>query len=330
MTGKDPSVPVCRLCCSLPGLVLLAALLEGCSAPPPTPLRVASNVWPGYEPLYLARSLGYYPDDSVRLVELSSSTGVLHELRNATIDAAALTLDEALSLVEDGYAVRIVLVMDISNGADVLLAHPDIKGLKDLHGRRVGVEDSAVGALLLESALEAAGLDVTDIQPVHITVDRHQEAYERGQVAAVVTFEPTRSRLLAEGARVLFDSSRIPGRIIDVLVVRNGLEAQHQEQLRELIAGYFRALDYLREHPGDAAKRMQPRLRLRPTEILKSFHGMQQPDVTENRHLLSGHPAPLDSRTAELAGFMYRHQLLRQEIEISGLATARYLPTVSP
>ena len=330
MTGKDPSVSVCRLCCSLPGLVLLAALLGGCSTPPPTPLRVASNVWSGYEPLYLARSLGYYPEGSIRLLELSSATQVLHELRNATIDAAALTLDEALTLVADGYAVKLVLVMDVSNGADVLLAHPEITDLKALRGKRVGVEDTAVGALLLESALDAAGLDVTDIQPVHVTVDQHQRVYEQGQVAALVTFEPIRSRLLAEGARVLFDSSRIPGRIIDVLVVREGLEEQQQAQLRVLIRGYFRALDYQHQHPVDAAGRMQARLRLKPAEILKSYHGLKQPDAAENRRLLTGHPAPLDSRAAELAGFMYRHRLLRREIEISGLATARYLPAQIP
>lgn len=321
---------VYRLICSLFGLLLLVALLTGCGQPPVQPLRVASNVWPGYEPLYLARSLGYYPEGSIRLLELSSATQVLHELRNATIDVAALTLDEALSLVAEDYSIRVALVLDISNGADALLAQPDIPNLKALRGKRVGVEDTAVGALMLASALDTAGLEVSDIQPVHLTADEHQRAYEQGQVAAVVTFEPTRSRLLAEGARVLFDSSQIPGRIIDVLVVRAGLEAQHQEQLRALIAGYFHALDYQREHPLDAAERMRPRLRLEPAEILKSYDGLQQPDVSENRRLLSGHPAPLDSRAAALAGFMYRHGLLRREIEISSLATAGYLPAVRP
>jgi len=311
-------------------LLLPFAVLSGCAEPPPAPLLVASNVWTGYEPLYLARSLGYYPEGSVRLVELSSTTSVLHEMRNATVDVAALTLDEALGLVADGYAIEIVLVMDVSNGADALLAHPEITGLKDLRGRRVGVEDTAVGALLLESALESAGLDVTDIQPVHLAAGHHQQAYEQDQVAAVVTFEPTRSRLLAEGARVLFDSSRIPGRIIDVLVVREGLAAVHQEQLRALIRAYFRALDYLRKHPGDAARRMQARLRLAPSEILNSLHGLEQPDLAANRGLLTGRPAPLDTRAAELAGFLYRHRLLPREIGISGLASPRYLPPVPP
>jgi hypothetical protein len=40
--------------------LLLGLLLAGCDITPPTELRIATNIWPGYELFYLARELGYY------------------------------------------------------------------------------------------------------------------------------------------------------------------------------------------------------------------------------------------------------------------------------
>jgi len=45
-------------------------------------------------------------------------------------------------------------------------------------------------------------------------------AFKKRQVDAIVTFEPVKSELLSSGANILFDSHQIPGRIVDVLVVR--------------------------------------------------------------------------------------------------------------
>ena len=65
-----------------------------------SPILLGTNVWPGYEPLYLARSLGYWDDSSVKLVEYSSASQVIRAFRNDAIHIAALTLDEVLLLKE--------------------------------------------------------------------------------------------------------------------------------------------------------------------------------------------------------------------------------------
>ncbi len=167
-----------------------------------------------------------------------------------------------------------------------------------------------MGALLLESALQAGGLGLADITPVPLTADQHLPAWERGAVEALVTFEPMRSRLLEAGGHVLFDSRRIPGRIIDVLVIRRDRLPGHEEQLRSLVSAYFRALAYQHAQPARAARLMQPRLRLKQEEILAAFQGLRQPDAGANRRWLSGDPPLLERRARTLARFMAGHGLL--------------------
>lgn len=307
-------------------ILLLAAIVSGCLHAPAPPLRVGTNQWPGYEPLYLARDLGALGDSGIRLVEFTSSTDVMHALRNKTLEAAALTLDEVLTLLQDDIALDVILVMDQSNGADALVARPDIERLEDLRGRRVAVENTAVGALVLDAALREAGLTAGDIDIVPTTVDEHFDAYRNGRVDAVVTFDPVRSRLLSAGATLLFDSSRIPGRVVDVLVVRRDIAGSYDGALRTLLKGHFLALDYLKRHPRDAARRMAPRVGLSPDELLTTYDLIMLPGPAENRRLLDGSPPPMHDAARKLVRLMIRQGLLKRPVDPARLFDARWLP----
>ncbi len=134
-------------------IALLAQVVIACGEAPQTPMRIGTNVWPGYEPLYLARDLTYIDERFVRLVEYSSASQVIRAYRNGAIDAAALTLDEVLLLAQDELEPRVVLVMDVSHGGDVILGQAGLQDMRDLKGKRVGFEDTALGAYVLARAL---------------------------------------------------------------------------------------------------------------------------------------------------------------------------------
>jgi len=305
------------------GLALLAA---SCVTAPEPPLRVATNVWPGYESLYLARSLGLYDNSPIRLVEMNSASEVSHALRHGAVEAAAVTLDEALTLMQDGVGLRVVLVMDVSNGADVVLARPGIASLKGLKGKRVGVEDGAVGAVMLDAALHAAELSGKDIHLVPLTVDEHLAAWRNNKVDALVTFEPVRTELMQQGAVDVFNSSQIPGRIVDVLVVRASLIEQHRSALKKLISGHFLALNTLATHPQEAATRMAPRLGIEPALVLKQFSLLKLPDLKQNLVWLGGATPTISGAARTLSDLMLQDKLLHQSVAVSELAEPTLLP----
>lgn len=314
-------------------ILLLATVLPGlagCTPAPPEPLRVGINIWPGYEPLYLARELGYYADTPLHLVEYASDTQALRALRNAAIDAAALTLDELLQLRAEGLDLRVVAVLDFSNGADVVLARAHVRKLADMRGRRVGVENTAVGAYVLTRVLQAAGLTQTDIRVVSLELGEHEQAFKSGKVDVVVTSEPWRSRLLTQGAHQLWDSSLIPGEIVDVLAVRRDRLKEHAETVTALLYGWFRALDYVKTQPQDAAKRMGQREGLDANQFLAALSRLQLPDLEQNRQLLAGKPPGLVATSRQLMMVMLQHQLLPKPVPVTNLVAARPILDLKP
>ena len=297
---------------SITAIVLLLGLV-GCINEM-LPLRVGTNIWPGYENLYLARSLGYYKNSPTRLVEYPSSLEVLRAWRNAELEVAALTLDEVFSLAETQPDIRVVLVTDVSNGADVILAKREIHSLQALKGRRVGVEAEALGSFVLTRALEGVGMSPEDVQVISLEVSEHERAFRQGTVDAVVTFEPVRSNLLAAGARLLFDSTKIPGEIVDVLAVHQDLLTTRAASLQALVDNWFRALDYLQKRPQDAARRIAPRTGITPQQFLKSLEGLRIPDIQENQKLLGKTHASLLNRARRLAKVMLEKKLLHTAV----------------
>lgn len=266
--------------------LLCLVLLLSCAREPAPVFRVGTNVWPGYECLYLARELGYYDGKPIKLVEYSSSSEVLRDFRNGVIEAAALTMDEALILKDQGHDPAVVLVLDTSNGADAIVARPGIGSLSELSGRRVGVESTALGAFVLMRALQKSGLKTSDIETVPIEFSEHESAFLKGRVDAVVTFEPVRTRLVSKGAKTLFDSTQIPDEIIDVLVVRKDSVDGNLDTLKTLANGWFRALSFLGQDPRAASLMASARVGLAPEEFLLSLNGIRIPLMEDNRSLL--------------------------------------------
>lgn len=291
-------------------LLPLILVLQSCSETVTPPLRLGTNVWPGYEPLYLARQLGHIDSKEVRLIEYPSASEVIRAFRNHALDAATLTLDEALLLQQDGIPVSVILVMDISHGGDVIMARSEIADMSALKGKRIAVESGALGAYVISRALEIHGMQLADIDVKHLEVSAHEAAYRNDEVDAAVTFEPVRTQLLNQGAHEIFSSREMPGEIVDVLVVHNDLLEQQKTRLNKLLSGWFKALDELQQNPDSSALILSQRLKVTPAEVLLGYEGLKLPSQEENRKLLAP-TGSLHNTIERLSATMQQHGLLR-------------------
>lgn len=295
-------------------LLLMVLTISGCGQPQ-TPIRLGTNVWPGYEPLYLAQEIGQLDNGKIRLIGYPSASEVIRAFRNRSLEAASLTLDEALLLLDKGLPIKVVLVHDVSHGADAILARPDIRQISDLRGKTVAVESSALGAYVITRALQQSNLGLEAIQIKHLDVSHHEAAYKAGRVDAVVTFEPFNTRLKELGAQEIFTSRELPGEIIDVLVVHEDIFKTRLDDLRHLTRSWFAALEYIDAEPQKAAAIMGRRLKVSDEEVLASYQGIELPTLEQNVAMLDDGLAAL----RKLAVIMSEHELVSHDLELEQL-----------
>ena len=300
--------------------------LSACQRPEPL-VRVAGITWVGYAPLFLARELGYLNHTRVRLLELSSNSASLMALASGQVEAAALTLDEVLVAREGQVDLQVIMVFDESAGADVVMARPEITRLAQLRGRRIAVESTANGALMLSRTLEAAGLRPGDVVQVPIAGPAQVGSYAQKEVDAVISFEPFASQLTKLGAVRLLDSRRFPGAIVDVLAARSSALANSPVQFGHLLAGYFQALAMLQKSPAQAADLMAPALGISATELLAALQGVHMMTLADNRRLLGGTSPGLGLMAQSVSALMLRSGLLGASPSLDTLTDARFLPS---
>ena len=324
----DQSDPAAALASRQRRLCLATALMPllgsaGCA--PVKPLVLAGRPWPGYEPMFLARTLGYLPKQ-VTLLEPPSRAALIESLHQGRADGVMLTLDQILELRDQGVDLEIVLVFDVSKGADVLLGRPGMRDLLALRGRRIGLIDSALGTLMLAMVLEKSGLKMGDITLKRIVFEEHEAVWDRGEIDALLTYEPVAGRLKRRGASLLLSTRELPDTIIDVLAVRPEVARNHASTLRATLAGHFKAVRYLRQNPWDAAYRVAPRLNVSAEEMIASLRGLELPDLVGNRRYLSGDNGELLRVTQRLSPIMQQAKLITRPVDTRQLFSSAYLP----
>ena len=215
--------------------LLAASLLLGAVCPTPARAALPSftigwSVYAGWNPyFYMERSgiLGYWArkygvDIKVQRFDYAAS---LDAFVSKNIDACTMTNMEALDMpAAAGVDSSVIIVGDYSNGNDAVLARNGLT-LAQLPGHPILLVQKTVSEYLLQRAMELNGLgSQIDRLKLYNTSDSDIVGAFLGdrsnQVA--VTWKPLVSEILAQDHSVkeLFNSSQIPGEILDLLVVR--------------------------------------------------------------------------------------------------------------
>lgn len=297
--------------------------LPGCSRS--NPLRIAGHPWPGYEPLFYAKSQGLLPA-GLELLEMPTIKASIDALKEGRADGAMLTLDEALVLQARGMALEVVLVFDVSKGADVLLARKVLPGLAQLRGKIIGLEPSTLGELMLAMILEKAGLSRADITTQYIAFEDQEAAWATSNMDALITYEPVAGRLAAGSAHRLLTTRQMSDTIFDVLAIKKNAALSHAGALRQTLRAHFQALEQLRRNPWDTAYRMAPHLGISAEERINALRGLELPDLVANRSYLAHKDGRMMDVARRLSRIMLDAGTLPAPAVVESLFNDAYLP----
>lgn len=244
-------------------------------APYDPPLRIALIRWPPFEYFHLAQEKGFFAEEGVevRLIEFVAVNDTQRAFEHDKIDGGTFSLLQVLQSRDQlARKLQIPLVIDFSDGADIVMARPGIADMEALRGKRVGVTLSPLDIYFLARSLELYGMTLADVTPVYVRTADMSQALSSGKVDAVTAYPPNSTEIEAKGiARSIFDSSRMPGEIIDVLALDKAVIENRPEDVAALIRAFYRAVEYARREPDEAMRIMAERERVDPEDFRKSL-----------------------------------------------------------
>jgi NitT/TauT family transport system substrate-binding protein len=156
----------------------------------------------------------------IKVVQVNDYVESLNQFSAGKVDAVTSTTMDALTVpAAGGRDSTVLMIGDYSNGNDgVILKGSD--RLADIKGRSVNLVENSVSHYLLARALEKAGLKLPDVTTVNTSDADIVAAFGVPKTTALVTWNPQLSEVKKmPGAHEVFDSSQIPGEILDTLIV---------------------------------------------------------------------------------------------------------------
>lgn len=240
--------------------IACAALAAGVSATAQAgTLEIGHTTWVGYGTLYLARDLGYFKEQGldVKLTTIEEAAMYMAAQASGQLSGSASTLDEVLKYRNKDFCFKAVAALDESYGGDGVLVGNDVNSFSDLKGRSVAVNEGSVSQFWLSYLLKQQGMKMSDLDIQNMTADDAATAFIAGRIPAAVTWEPHLSMVRAKGeGKVLVDSSKTPGVIVDVVALSCDVIDKQPDDVKALVTGLYKAVEYTKEHPEDAYKIM--------------------------------------------------------------------------
>jgi NitT/TauT family transport system substrate-binding protein len=166
------------------------------------------------------------------------------------IDACAMTNMEALDMpAASGVPTTAILIGDYSNGNDALLVRNGLQ-LKDLPAKKMLLVEKTVSEYLFDRAMTLGGLrdQIKRVRMINTSDSDIATAFiGDASASAVVTWKPMVSQIAKQkGVTSLFNSSQIPGEILDLTVVRtdvlNRADGAGQKFAKALAGAWFETL----------------------------------------------------------------------------------------
>lgn len=199
-------------------------------------------------------------DIDIEVVQINDYIESINQYTAGGFDGCTMTNMDALTIPSAGGVDSTALIVgDFSNGNDAVILK-DGSSVKDLKGQNVNLVELSVSHYLLARGLESAGMSEKDVKVVNTSDADMVAAYSTDDVTAVTTWNPLVSEILnMPNATKVFDSSKIPGEIIDTLVVNTQTLKENPDFGKALVGAWYEIMETMskdpavREHMGKAS-----------------------------------------------------------------------------
>lgn len=237
------------LCPLAVAATLAVAVAAPAHAAPKKDFKVAWSIYVGWMPWGYAADTGIvkkWADKYGITIEVKQFNDYVESVNQYTagaFDAVTITNMDALSIpAAGGVDTTAVVVGDFSNGNDAVI----LKGKSDLaaiKGQKINLVEFSVSHYLLARALESKKLAEKDIKVINTSDADLAAAYKTADVTAVVTWNPIVSEILsAPDAKKVFDSSQIPGEIMDLMVANTAVLKDNPNFAKALVGIWYETI----------------------------------------------------------------------------------------
>ncbi|MFL6968225.1 putative urea ABC transporter substrate-binding protein [Pseudomonas alvandae] len=251
---------------------------------------------------------------TIDVVQLNDYVESINQYTAGQFDGCTMTNMDALTIpAAGGVDSTALIVSDFSNGNDGIVLKGDGKKVADLKGMDVNLVELSVSHYLLARALDSVGLAEKDLKVVNTSDADISAAFNTDQVKAVTTWNPMLSDIKAQpGVSEVFNSSQVPGEIMDMMVVNTQTLQDNPALGKALTGAWFEVVALMNARNAAANAALEHMAKASGTD-LKGFQAQLDTTklfATPQEALGFATSDQLPATMGKVADFSFKHGLL--------------------
>ncbi|GHV09086.1 nitrate ABC transporter substrate-binding protein [Campylobacterota bacterium] len=287
-------------------------------------LRIGTQPYPLYAPLWAAKELGYL-DEEFKKVGATYTWNVFANgplvnegVRGGSIDLGMMA--DLPAIIARSVGLDIVIFSNFGIGEKALAlivpTNSPIKTVKDIKGKKIAYGKGTYAQHLLALLVNNNGLTNADFEHVNLAAGDIPTAIRTGQVDGAVVWEQFISQLVVPGeARVVADGTGIKlGN--NISYIKEGFAKKHPEVLVAYIKAVERGANYINNNNEAAAKLLSPTFKVTP-EILKSV-------LSHFEYYAKFQPRDI-AEIEKVKNYVLKEKIIRKDVDIKSFITTEYI-----
>lgn len=274
---------------SLSGLfltTLIVSLMVSCSlgqTPKLQPLKIGITTWPGFDVVRYAKSADLFKKHGleVELIQFENQQDSARAVIRGSLDAAFASLWDVVQVDPGNDKPAVIMVTNISHGADGIVAQPGIKSVEALRGKRVGAKLGTVNHLILLEALKLHRIKPAEVTIEDVSNESAIELMTKGTLDGAVIWEP----LLSDTAKkikgnIVYTTKEIDSLVIDTLVSRSTAVTAKKAEFTQFVSIWLDVMQSIDVEPKTVYEQVGQQIDQSGASFGKDYAGLKKGDIS--------------------------------------------------
>jgi len=234
-------------------MVIFLLLTQGCTQQKGQEIKIATNSWIGYAPLFYAKEKGYLKELNMKLITSVSLAEASNIYEMGQADIVTTTQHEYFALKTITHDIEPIVLLDRSYGGDMVLSNKSLKALKEAKKIYAYLEIDSINLEIVKDFIAFTNLDKSKIIFTNKDQDKIQSlSNDTSKTMLIITYAPYNIKLETKGFKEVA-STKDEGSIvvIDALCAKKSLIKNQSKRLKALKKILDKSIKAIQSNPKE-------------------------------------------------------------------------------
>ena len=239
-------------------VILGLFLLFGCSSKEDKELKIVTNSWIGYAPLFYAKESGYLDNLGIKLITTVSLEEAFDIFSVGKADLVTTTQHEYYALKKTFNSIKPVILIDRSLGGDMIMSNISLDELKNANKIDVFLEIDSINSEILKTFIKKYKLDISKMNFIDGDQSEFQDIKnDKSRNILIVTYSPYNEPLNDSGFMELVSTKDLDSIIvIDSICATDKIINKYPDVLKKLKNVIDQSIFEIENNKKDAYKKV--------------------------------------------------------------------------